>query len=198
MKFFDTNFPNNYSRGLYDEKNKSLAPEHSKLIADVIFTATAMVLNASKSKANPVALKFTNEDESFVVAAVCQFFENEDKEQPGNWNLSFTFNEEDIPEGTNVLTMNNPMVHPFFRSVAGDKYHFIFNTTDAIVTLPNYFMIQLRKWLDENTKSSEEALIELDGVFQARGAIEGGEKVFAIEPAGEIKILIKDDAAIEK
>ena len=58
-------------------------------------------------------------------------------------------------------------------------------------------MIQLRKWLDENTKSSEEALIELDGVFQARGAIEGGEKVFAIEPAGEIKILIKDDAAIE-
>ena len=37
MKFFDTNFPNNYSRGLYDEKNKSLAPEHSKLIADVIF-----------------------------------------------------------------------------------------------------------------------------------------------------------------
>jgi len=56
----------------------------------------------------------------------------------------------------------------------------------------------LRRWLDENAKENEVVSIEQDGVFEARVAVENGEKVFAIEPAGEVKIIIKDDAAIEK
>lgn len=199
MKLYDSNLPNNYARGLYDEKSLDLAPEHTDKIADVTFTATAMVLNGAKSKNQPVALKFEREDGSMVAAAICQYFENNDnKDQPGNWNLVFTFDESDIPDNTNVLSMNNPMVHPFFRSVGGDKYHFTFKTVNDIIVLPTYFMEQLRKWLDENTKDGEELSLECDGIFQARGAVEGGEKVFSVEPAGEIKILIKDDAAIEK
>ena len=198
MKLYDTNLPNNYARGLYDEKGMNLAPEHTDKIADVTFTATAMLLNGSKNKDNPVALKFEREDGSMVAAAIIQYFENNDSDNPGNWNLVFTFDEADIPKNTNVLTLMNPMVHPFFRSIAGDKYHFTFKTANNIVELPTYFMEQLRKWLDENTKEGEEASVELDGVFQARGAVEGGEKIFSIEPAGEIKMLIKDDASIEK
>ena len=198
MKLFDSSLPNNFARGLYDEKCMNMGPEHTDKIADVLFTATAMLLNGSKSKENPVALRFDREDGSMIAAAIVQYFESNDDENPGNWNLVFTFEESDIPENTNVLTMMNPMVHPFFRSVGGDKYHFTFKTTQAIVTLPCYFLEQLRKWLDENTKEGEEVSLECDGVFQARGAVEGGEKVFAIEPAGEIKMLVKDDAAIEK
>ena len=51
---------------------------------------------------------------------------------------------------------------------------------------------------NENASEKEEVGVELDGVFQARVAVEDGKKVFAIEPAGEIKVLIKDDASIEK
>jgi hypothetical protein len=54
------------------------------------------------------------------------------------------------------------------------------------------------KWLDENAKMDEEVTIEQDGVFQARVGIEAGQKVFSLEPAGEIKMLIKDDASVEK
>ena len=57
------------------------------------------------------------------------------------------------------------------------------------------FLNQARRFYASET---EEVSIEQDGVFQARVAIEGGEKVFAIEPAGEIKMLIKDDTSIEK
>ena len=41
-------------------------------------------------------------------------------------------------------------------------------------------------------------MVEQDAIFQARVAVENGEKVFAIEPAAEIKVLIKSDAMIEK
>ena len=61
-----------------------------------------------------------------------------------------------------------------------------------------YLLQQIYKWLDENAKEGEEVIVEQDGIFQARVAVENGEKVFAIEPAGEVKMLIKDDAAIEK
>ena len=199
MKLFDTNLPNNYTKGLFEEYNANLAPEHTDKIADVTFTATADVLNGSKSKEHPTALRFERVDGSMVAAAVCQYFENtDDPDQPGNWSLIFTFDESDIPANTNVLTLKNPMVHPFFRSVAGDRYHFTFKTPDAIINLATYLFEQLRKWLDENTKEGAEASIECDGIFQARGAVEGGEKVFSIEPDGEIKMRIKDDASIEK
>jgi hypothetical protein len=61
-----------------------------------------------------------------------------------------------------------------------------------------YALSQIKKWLDENAKEGEETVIECPGLFQARVGIEGGEKVFAIEADGEIKNIIKDDAAIEK
>lgn len=199
MKLYDSSLPNNYARGLFDEYNANLGPEHTDKIANITFTATALVLNGYKSKTNPVALRYERADGSMVIAAIVQFFENtDDPDQPGNWNLVFTFDENDIAENTNVISMLNPLVHPYFRSVAGNKYSITFKTTQDIIDLPTYFFEQLRKWLDENTKEGEETSIECEGVFQARGAVEGGEKVFSVEPDGEIKVLIKDDAAIEK
>ena len=62
----------------------------------------------------------------------------------------------------------------------------------------SYALVQLHKWLDENAKEDMVESIELDGVFTARVGVEDGVKVFSIEPHGEIKNLIKDDAAIEK
>lgn len=199
MKLYDSSLPNNYARGLFDEYNANLAPEHTDKIANITFTATALVLNGYKNKTNPVALRFERADGSMVIAAIVQFFENtDDPDQPGNWNLVFTFDENDIAENTNAISMLNPLVHPYFRSVAGDKYAITFKTTQDIIDLPTYFFEQLHKWLDENTKEGKETSIECEGVFQARGAVEGGEKVFSVEPDGEIKVLIKDDAAIEK
>ena len=73
-----------------------------------------------------------------------------------------------------------------------------FEDVAALIDCLACALIQLKKWLDENAKEGVETSIELDGFFQARVTVENGEKVFALEPAGEIKNLIKDDAAIEK
>lgn len=198
MKLYDTNLPAMYSKVLYEEKNADLAPEHTDKIIDVTFIATATFLNVVKKKNQPAALTFKSLDKTVVAAGIIQYFENSDKKKPGNWNLTFTFDENDIPKDAQVYDLSDPQIHPYFRSTAGEKYHFSYTNPETLINLPVTVFEQIKKWLDENAKENEEVSIEQDGVFQARVAVEGGEKVFAIEPAGEIKVLIKDDAAIEK
>jgi hypothetical protein len=175
-----------------------LAPEHTDKILDVTFTSAALILNNLKKKDKAAVLKFDRVDKSLVAAAIVRYFENEDPKKPGNWSLTFTFDETNIPEDADVYSISDPQLHAYIRSVAGDKYRIRFETPESLITLPTYIFEQVYKWLDENAKENEEVSVSLDGVFQARVAIEGGEKVFAIEPAGEIKMLIKDDTSIEK
>lgn len=202
MKLFDTSLPQNYSKGLFEEKNYDLSDTHTDKMFDVLFTATAGLLNDIKTKQRPVAFTFNKIDNSFVAGAVCQFFENEDSSKPGNWSLVWTFDENDIPQnGADtglVLNLKDPQTHSYFRGIAGEKYGMRYKDPACLVTCLTYLLEQLYKWLDENAAENKEVSVEQDGIFQARVAVEGGAKVFAIEPAGEIKMLIKDDAAIEK
>ena len=165
---------------------------------DVIFTGTANLLSQAKSKDKATAFTFRKIDGSLIAAAVVQYFENEDKKNPGNWSLVWTFDEADIPENSLLIDFSDTQTHSYFRAVAGEKYGMRFEGVAELVDCLVYALSTLKKWLDENAKENAETSIELDGFFQARVAVENGEKIFAIEPDGEIKNLIKDDAAIEK
>lgn len=198
MKILETTLPQNYSKGLFEEKNYDLAAEHTDKIAYILFTAVSNLLNGSKSKDRPVSFELNEVDGKVIAAAIVQYFPNEDDSKPGNWNLVWTFDEADIPENANRISITNPNSHSYFRSVAGDKYGIRFKDPTCLTTMLTYLVSQIRKWLDENAKEGEEVSVEQDAVFQARVAIEGGQKVFSLEPAGEIKMLIKDDASIEK
>jgi hypothetical protein len=55
----------------------------------------------------------------------------------------------------------------------------------------------ISKWLDDNANKDDVEGVELEGVFLAQVAVEGEEVVKTIEPLGETKVLIKDDASIE-
>lgn len=198
MKLFDTNLPAMYSKGLFEEKCSDLAPEHMDKMFDVIFTGVANLLNQAKSKDHPTAFTFRNIDSSLVAAALVQFFPNEDESKPGNWSLVWTFDETDIPENALKIDFSDTQTHSYFRAVAGEKYGMRFEDVSSLVDCLTYALIQLKKWLDENAKEGAEVSVELDAIFQARVSVENGEKVFAVEADGEIKNLIKDDAAIEK
>lgn len=198
MKIFETTLPQNYSKGLFEEKCYDFPAEHTDKIANVLFTAVSTFLNDVKKKDRPVSFELAEADGRVVAAAIVQYFPNEDENKPGNWSLVWTFDEADIPENTNRISIKDPNTHSYFRSIAGDKYGMRFKDPTCLVTVMTYLASQLRKWLDENAKESEEVTIEQDSVFQARVAVENGQKVFAIEPAGEIKLLIKDDTSIEK
>ena len=198
MKLFDTQMPQMYSKALFEEKCTDLAPEHTGKMLDVIFTGTANLLNQAKSKEKATVFTFRKINGDLIAAAMVRFFENEDTNNPGNWSLVWTFDDADIPEGALVIDLSDSQTHSYFRAVAGEKYGMRFEDTAAMTDCLTYALIHVKKWLDENAKEGAEVSLEFDGFFQARVAIENGEKVFAIEPDGEIKNLIKDDAAIEK
>lgn len=198
MKLLETQLPEMYSKGLFDEVCYDLAPEHMDKIMDTIFTGAARLLNNSKSMTQPVAFTFRKMDKSFVAGTVVQYFENEDTSKPGNWSLVWTFDEADIPESALKIDFSDPQSHSYFIATAGEKYGMQFKSDSMLVNCLVYALTMTKKWLDENAKDGVEVVVEQDGVFQARVAVENGEKVFALEPAGEIKNLIKSDAMIEK
>ena len=68
MKLFETVLPQNYSKGLFEEKNMDLAAEHTDKVADVLFTGAGELLNAAKSKDRPTALVFEKIDNSVIAA----------------------------------------------------------------------------------------------------------------------------------
>ena len=167
-------------------------------IFDVIFIGTATCLRNSKSMDHPVAYIFSRYDGVFVAGCVVQYFPNEDESNPGNWNMAWTFNENDIPENAVRISLDKGDSHSFFIGVAGNKYGMRFLNESGLVTCIITALEQLKKYLDENVKENQECVIEQEGLFQARAAVENGEKVFSIEADGEVKNLIKDDAMIEK
>lgn len=199
MKLNDTQLPGMYSDALFHEKYLDLAPEHMDKMFDVLFTGSANLLKNAKSTDRPAAFVVRNDVKVFVAAGIVQYFENaDDSNNPGNWSLVWTFDESDIPENSLVVDFDDVQTHSYFIACAGEKYGIQYNNEASLVDLLVYALQQLKKWLDQNVKEGTETLIEQDGVFQARAVVENGEKVFALEPAGEIKNLIKDDTAIEK
>jgi hypothetical protein len=197
MKLSETSMPQNYSKGLLEDKNYDIAPDHTGKFGYILFHGVASLLAANKDKNKPVAFILDRVDGKVTAVAVVQYFDN-DKNNPGNWNLVWSFDENDVPADAKKIFLKDPNSHPFFVSVAANRYNMEFKTAPALIDLLTYFMEILYKWLDENAKADEEVTIEQDGVFQARVGVENGEKVFAVEPAGEVKMIIKDDAAIEK
>lgn len=198
MKLSESSMPQNYSRGLLEDKQYDIAPDHTGKFGYILFHGVASILAANKDKTKPVAFVVDRIDGKVVAVAIVQYFENNDKNNPGSWNLVWSFDEADIPANAKKIFLKDPNSHPYFVSVAATRYNIEFKNEPAIINLLTYFMEILYKWLDENAKADEEVLLEQDGVFQARVAIENGEKVFSVEPMGEVKMLIKDDAAIEK
>lgn len=198
MKFVETTLPGNYSRDLYEDNNLDIAAEHVDKIFDVAVTAVADILSHTKSMNHPTAFVFNDLGKNFVAAAIVQYFESSDKDTPGNWSLVWTFEEGDIPANAVTISLDDPSSHTSFRGIAASKYGITFKDTGCLTTCIISTMVQLKKWLDENAKEGAEVIIEQDSLFQARVSVENGQKVFAMEVDGEIKNLIKDDAAIEK
>ena len=196
---YDTSMPNNWSEMMLYEFEWDLRPEFAPKVLECIFTATAEILAAAKEKDFPVTLVYRKINKEIVAAATVQFFPNvEDPTQPGNWSLVWTFNAADIPENAKIIEGTDSNVYVYYRAVAGSKFNFEYDSTDVINTLNVMTLAEIKKWLDENAKENDEVVLSLDNVFQARVAVEGGIKQFALEPIGEIKQIIKDDASIEK
>lgn len=193
----DTKIPNIYSTGLYSEKGYDISWEHTNKVLDVIINGVTECLADIKSKDYPVVFMFKEGEKNFIAAAIVEYYKNEDETKPGNWNYSWTFNEEDIPENAQIKDPYDIKLASYFRAVGLNKYSMEFDKVEYQGDCFVYLLKVIKKYLDDNATEGEENGAKIDGLVQFRVAVEDGEKVMSIEVDGEIKQLIKDDAAIE-
>ena len=194
----ESQIPQNYSTGLYSEKDYDLSADHTNIVVDILFTAVAQCLGDVKDRKFPSAFVFEANNKDFIAAAIVQYFENEDDPSKlGNWSYTWTWYKDDVPANSKIYRTTQPELSSYFRGVSQGKYGMAFQDVAAITEINRYLLVQIKKWLDENAKEGEEVGVEEPGIFQASVVIEEGEKVFSLVPEGEIKKLIKDDSAIE-
>ena len=201
MKILESNLASNISKGLMEDKDYDLAPEYIPRLFKIAFFGVSYLLAAKRKESNtdkPVAFIIDDSFGKVVACAILQKIDGVDETLPDSWNLVWSFDPADVPENADVAHLSHSGTHPFFETVAAKRCNSEFKSSAHLINLITYIFEMLRKWLDENANESEIVSIEQDGVFEARVAVEDGVKVFAIEPSGEVKIVIKDDTAIEK
>lgn len=195
-KFATTKIPQNWVEGI-EKSNLVVNASYANKVVDVMFTGVSLALNSLKKKDKPTAFVFDELNGNFIMGAVVEYHAGKAKDDPGNWSYVWTFNKTDIPDTATVYKASDPISHAFFQGAAMDKYTFTLDNM-WIATMFIDMAKTISKWLDDNASENDIVGVELDGVFQARAAVEGGSVVKSIEVIGDTKVLIKDDAAIEK
>ncbi len=193
----DTKIPKIYQTGLYSEKSMDVSWEHTDKILTTLVAGVTEYLSSIKSTSYPVVFAFRESNDEFIAAAIVEFHKG-NKGEVGNWSYTWTFYEDDIPEKSRIENAYKPEIIQYFRNVAISKYSMIFEQPDYPGVLFSYLLSVIKKYLNDNASESEEWGVKLDGIIQFRVAVENGEKVLSAEVDGEIKQLIKDDAAIEE
>lgn len=191
----DSNLPTIWSKIIYDQDGFTLSATHCDKMMYVLFTGVSNALKAMKNKEYPVAFELDMPNKEFVGAAIVQFIPGEDG-NPGHWNYVWTFDKEDIPSNARVQSITNTLTWVYFRACAGAKYGMTFEPNTEGIAMSRLLWC-INQWLEDNANENEEVGIVLDGIFEARVAVEDKEKVKSLEVIGETKAIIKDDADIE-
>ena len=197
MKFSETSIPVNYSLDLKSKAMFDWPAEDAEKIYAVLTASMSKFLATVKSKeSKSVAVILNDLKGNFKMAGIVEYHENENKELPGNWSYTMTFNEEDVKEvGTTFLTTDTQ-----FEQIVGNVAHSLYGMRFVSPTYIHDMFINavntLLQYLDENTKENEVLEVTLDGYFVVSSGIEDGKKVFAIVPSESMKVIIKDDIAL--
>ena len=201
MKILESSLADIVSKGFIEDKKYDVPPEFVPRGYEIAFFGASYLLSRRRKQNNnnkPIAFIIDDMSGKTVACAILQLIEGADSSLPDSWNLVWSFDPLDVPENADKVCLSNSNCHPAFIITAQKMFNTEFKTGGHLINLITYSFEMLYKWLDDNAKENEVVSIEQDGVFEARVAVENGEKVFAIEPAGEVKMLIKDDTALEK
>jgi len=194
---YDTKLPLTWSERCNNEFNYSVSEAHFDKVCFIIFKAVAGLLSNVKSKKQPTTFVFDYLGKE-IASATVEYFADENDAANGSWAMSWSFDPEDISADANKLYLSNVDTHPYFNGAGANKYGMTFNSSGDLIAIVACTLEEIKKYLDENAKEGEVVGVEMAEVFQARVTVENGVKVFSIEPAGEIKMDIKDDSSIEK
>lgn len=192
---------NNYCARI-KEKHGMLFPENQvSNLYRVLFRSMAIILKHFEAKATPkIGFSLLSDNGDFVIGALLTYQapDNEDEDDQGNWNLSFTFNKEDMKDCDKLIDSHSDS----FVAVAGGEIYSAmfghFGNSTAVSIMFSEAIETIIRFLDLNTNDGEEAEITLPGIFTASCGFEDGAKAYSIVPGAVVKQIVKDDEALSK
>ena len=192
-KFKETSIPEIYSKSLA-KQSFLIRSSNVYRIATVLFHRTSMCLASIKNTTVPKAVVFKTVDQQFLAAAKVSFVSNDESAPAsGRWDYTWTTREEDIKDCDCVVLGTNSLLTTFYASSGMSLYNMKFQSPDLSVLMMDLMVETIIEWLKENVDTK----LVLDGVFEALASVEDGKTYVSIIPAGEMKVLIKDDEAVE-
>ena len=174
----------------------------------LLFDSITNFLAKVKSTEFSVGLSIEDSKGVFQFGAKLEYFKNDTSDElPGNWGYTFTFNPDDFKDIGKTFTTSSNEFKDLALAIAKTQYGFMINTDDNIDVVSREREIitlmvgvaskAIRDWVDENSVSETPMSTEIKGKVVIEAMLENDKKVCSITPSGELKNIIKDDAAIE-
>ena len=202
-RFNETNLPNDIGIKFDRICNILIAPSQVYKAVEVLFAGTSAILGIIKDKDCIKGIKFTNNGEFIAAAQIsitpCSSSDSDEKTS-GFWNYTWTFYEEDTKD---CKFVDDSSLYQVYKDKSLDAGLCDFNSnlsdrekdTDKYIVMMKEVLSLIKKWLINNPGTT----LVLDGVFQAQSEISSdGEIEIGLVPAGEMKILVKDDNSIQE
>ena len=190
---------------MFGDLTAHLKDVYSMLIPDyligkfyrVIFRSSALMLKYHANKKNHrTGFSFKDKNGEFVYGCILTFNppEDEESEDGGNWNLDFTFNQEDMKDLDESLDNYSDVFPTILHTDSYNTMRVNIISNEDVTILVSEFVMAIRRFLDTNSNdSTDDVELEMKHIFKATVGFEAGQKVYGLIPGDSIKQLIKAD-----
>lgn len=169
------------------------------------FAAVSLFLKVQKiaKEDEAVALVLTDTEGSFRFAAyMCYNANEENSQEPGSWTYEMTLREEVFEElekerKVKKLLVGDSSFYSVFDKAGYDVGGIEFESDHLMYDAALLTIDTITQVLDGEAQPGETVEVDFPGYFKAFVSVEDGEKVFGIEPAGQMKAIAKGDADLE-
>lgn len=195
-KLIESTIPENYAVSLKGQVGLECSNEEAVHFVEVVVAAVSDFLAIVKSKTDKTALLIEDLKGNMIMGAVVEFNKNEEEDAQDNWNYYWTFDPEDVKDAK-TYSVSQSNVQAMFIKKAASMYHMSINNQGAITRMVGLVAAVISDYLDQNAKTGEDITIEHEGYFEASATVENDVIIKSFLPSGEMKTIIKDDAATE-
>lgn len=196
MKLIESTIPQNFAMSLKGQIGTECDNEEAVKFIEVVVAGASDFLAITKTKDAKTALLIEDLKGNLIAAAVVEYQENEEEDAQGNWNYYWTFDPEDVKDAK-TYNVSQAQVQSLFIKRAASMHHMKINNQSTIARMVALVGSVISDYLDQNAKAGEVVEIEHEGFFEAKAQVEGDVVIKSFLPAGEMKTIIKDDAATE-
>jgi len=195
-KYEETGISNEILKVLTEKLHYGWDATLSRDSVKMLIEGTAKYLGQVKSKDVVKAAIVEDTKGNFHFGAFVEYVESEDGK--GGFNLSYTFNVEDIKPEFDKVNVNNPVLHHILADIALSKYGISFKPFEGkefILPVSCIVADCIKNYLHANV--SIDPKVEMEDFFEANAEIDGDQVYYSLTPLSIVKQHVKGDAELE-